>query len=110
MSTIDTSTVPDYPGLLRLDGKAAIVVGAGQGMGRQIAHALSSAGARVMCVDLDEQLVTQVAKEFQAAQDKANAIKEAFDSWIYADEARADKLATLYNEKYNNLVVRDFDG
>jgi N12 class adenine-specific DNA methylase len=46
----------------------------------------------------------------QAAQDKANAIKEAFDSWIYADEARADKLAQLYNEKYNNLVVRDFDG
>lgn len=63
MSTIDTSTVPDYPGLLRLDGLSAIVVGAGQGMGRQIAHALSSAGARVMCVDLDAALVAQVASE-----------------------------------------------
>jgi len=63
MSTIDTSPVPDYSALARLDGKSAVVVGAGQGMGRQTAHALASAGATVLCVDVDRELAEQVASE-----------------------------------------------
>jgi NAD(P)-dependent dehydrogenase (short-subunit alcohol dehydrogenase family) len=63
MSTIDDSPVPDYPGLLRLEGRGAVVLGAGQGMGRQTAHALAAAGARVVCVDLDEERAARVAKE-----------------------------------------------
>ncbi len=74
MSTIDTSTVPDYPGLLRLDGKSTIVVGAGQGMGRQIAHALASAGARVLCVDLDATLAEKVADEVGGTACVANVL------------------------------------
>lgn len=46
----------------------------------------------------------------QAAQEKAQAIKDKFDSWIWSDESRADTLSKLYNETYNNLVVRQFDG
>jgi NAD(P)-dependent dehydrogenase (short-subunit alcohol dehydrogenase family) len=63
MSSADSSPVPDYPSLLRLDGKGFIVLGAGQGMGRQTAHALAQAGARVFCVDLDEQRAREVAQE-----------------------------------------------
>jgi NAD(P)-dependent dehydrogenase (short-subunit alcohol dehydrogenase family) len=36
-----------------LDGKHAIVTGAGSGIGRAIAQDLASAGAKVMVVDID---------------------------------------------------------
>ncbi len=39
---------------IRLDGKTAIVTGAGRGLGAAIAHALVAAGARVIGVDVNE--------------------------------------------------------
>jgi NAD(P)-dependent dehydrogenase (short-subunit alcohol dehydrogenase family) len=63
LTRTDNSEVPSYPGLLRLDGRGAIVVGAGQGMGRQAAHALASVGARVFCIDMVEDLAQEVAAE-----------------------------------------------
>jgi NAD(P)-dependent dehydrogenase (short-subunit alcohol dehydrogenase family) len=59
--TIDYS-VPDYPKLLRLDGKAFVVLGAGQGIGEATTHALAQAGARVLCVDREEELAVRIAK------------------------------------------------
>ena len=49
MTRTDDSAVPDYPSLIRLDGKRYIVIGAGQGIGRQASHALATCGARVSC-------------------------------------------------------------
>jgi 3-oxoacyl-[acyl-carrier protein] reductase len=49
---LDTSAVPDYAARMRLDGRSFLVGGAGFGMGRQAAHALAQAGARVTCVDI----------------------------------------------------------
>ena len=63
MSRTDSSPIPDYPTQLRLDGRRIAVLGAGQGIGRQAAHALASVGARVACVDLDEELARDVAAE-----------------------------------------------
>ncbi|MEW6273098.1 MAG: SDR family oxidoreductase [Thermodesulfobacteriota bacterium] len=63
MSNGDRSPVPDYPALLRLDGRGFVVAGAGQGIGRQTAHALASAGARVVCADLERARAEQVAGE-----------------------------------------------
>jgi len=63
MATLDCSSVPDYPGLLRLDGRGFVVVGAGQGIGRQTAHALARAGARVVCVDSERDRAEAVAAE-----------------------------------------------
>src|SRR5262249_13272153 len=62
MST-DRSPVPDYPALLRLDGRRFVVVGAGQGIGRQTAHALATAGARGVCADVDRDRAEAVAAE-----------------------------------------------
>jgi len=59
----DDSLVPDYPGLLRLDGRGFVVAGAGQGIGRQTAHALAAAGARVLCADVVGERAAQVAAE-----------------------------------------------
>jgi NAD(P)-dependent dehydrogenase (short-subunit alcohol dehydrogenase family) len=63
MTSSDDSPVPDYTGLLRLDGKGAVVVGAGQGIGRQTTHALAQAGARVFCIDNQEALAKEIADE-----------------------------------------------
>src|SRR5262245_8192532 len=63
MSTSDASPVPDYPALLRLDGRGFVVVGAGQGIGRQTAHALAAAGARVVCADVERDRAATVATE-----------------------------------------------
>ena len=46
----DDTPVPDFMRMPRLDGKVFVVLGAGQGIGRQAAHALSQAGAKVICV------------------------------------------------------------
>ena len=59
----DTTAVPDYANLLRLDGRGFVVMGAGQGMGRQTAHALSQQGARVVCVDIEADRAEAVAAE-----------------------------------------------
>lgn len=63
MTRSDESPVPDYPGFLRLDGRRAMVLGAGQGIGRQVAHALTSVGARVACVDIHGDLAADIATE-----------------------------------------------
>ena len=48
---------------IRLDGKVAIVTGAGQGMGRGMALVLAEAGARVVAADLRAETVANVERE-----------------------------------------------
>jgi hypothetical protein len=48
----DTTDVPDYASLLRLDGTRYLVLGAGQGIGRQSAHALVAPDYSGTCSDL----------------------------------------------------------
>jgi NAD(P)-dependent dehydrogenase (short-subunit alcohol dehydrogenase family) len=62
----DDTEVPDYPGLLRLDGRRFVVIGAGQGIGRQASHALAQAGARLVVVDKDPDLAADIAAEVDA--------------------------------------------
>ncbi len=52
-STTATPERPDYARLFRLDGRRAVVVGAGSGIGRESALALAAHGAEVVCVDRD---------------------------------------------------------
>ncbi|MCU1621120.1 MAG: short-chain dehydrogenase/reductase [Modestobacter sp.] len=63
MTRVDDTDVPDYANMLRLDGRGVVVLGAGQGMGRQAAHALSALGARTLCVDKDVDLAQEIARE-----------------------------------------------
>jgi NAD(P)-dependent dehydrogenase (short-subunit alcohol dehydrogenase family) len=49
----------------RLEGKRAVVTGAGAGIGRAIALRLSSEGARVALADMDEQAAGRVAGEIE---------------------------------------------
>jgi NAD(P)-dependent dehydrogenase (short-subunit alcohol dehydrogenase family) len=54
---------PSYPDLIRLNDQGMVVLGAGQGIGKEVCHALAQAGARLLCVDRDEELARQVARD-----------------------------------------------
>ncbi len=41
--------------LFRLDGKVALVTGAGSGLGRQFSEVMAEAGADVACADIDAE-------------------------------------------------------
>jgi NAD(P)-dependent dehydrogenase (short-subunit alcohol dehydrogenase family) len=60
---VDRSEVPDYRALARLDDRRFVVLGGGNGIGRQVCHALAQAGARVVCVDMSSELAAAVARE-----------------------------------------------
>lgn len=55
----------------RLEGKTAIVSGAGQGIGRAIALRLAHEGARVVVNDIDPKLADDIAGQIAAAGSKA---------------------------------------
>lgn len=63
MTQTDTSPVPRYADMLSLEGRGVVVLGAGQGIGRQTAHAAAALGARVACIDIDEERAQAVASE-----------------------------------------------
>ena len=49
-------------------------------------------------------------KETAIAQMKQDQIKSAFEEWIWKDPERREELVTLYNEKFNSIRPREYDG
>jgi len=49
-------------------------------------------------------------QETIAAREKQQQLKDRFREWIWADGERAARLARDYNERFNNLRLRAFDG
>ena len=50
------------------------------------------------------------AKETTAAQAKQEAIKQAFQDWIWKDPARRSRLVRYYNDTFNSVRPREYDG
>ena len=59
----------------RLDGKSAIVVGAGNGIGSAIATAFADAGAKVACLDVEEASAARTAQAIATSGGTAVAIR-----------------------------------
>jgi NAD(P)-dependent dehydrogenase (short-subunit alcohol dehydrogenase family) len=99
MSPFDDSEVPDYAGALRLDGRGLVVIGAGQGIGRQTSHALAAAGAKVFCIDNDQARAEAVAREVDGFWGVGDAtsredMERLFDEAL-ASLGRVDGLADI---------------
>ena len=49
-------------------------------------------------------------KETAIAQAKQELIKQGFQDWIWDDPTRREKLTKMYNEKFNSIRPREYDG
>ncbi|HFH8643659.1 TPA: helicase-related protein [Streptococcus agalactiae] len=49
-------------------------------------------------------------KETLLAGQKQELIKEEFKNWIFSDQERRNRLVKLYNERFNSILNREYDG
>lgn len=49
-------------------------------------------------------------KETAIAQGKQESIKTAFKSWVWEDPEKRERLTRIYNEKFNSIRPREYDG
>ncbi|MEN3284302.1 MAG: hypothetical protein V7607_5442 [Solirubrobacteraceae bacterium] len=82
---------------MRLDGRRALITGAGQGIGRAFAHALGEAGAQVAVIDLDQERAEKVADELTS---------KGVEAFGLATDVSSDGAATAYVD----AVVERFGG
>jgi N12 class adenine-specific DNA methylase len=59
-------------------------------------------------IDKDTRVVNQ--QETIAAREAQQKLKDRFAEWIWQDEDRAQRLARSYNDRFNNIRLRTFDG
>jgi hypothetical protein len=80
--------------------------------GELIADALNSRVPQIFDVIKDgdsEKRVLNVV-DTEAAKEKLTKIKSAFQNWIWSDPDRTDRLARVYNDRFNNIAPRKFSG
>ncbi len=58
--------------------------------------------------DSEKRVVNQ--EQTLAAREKQKIIKEKFKQWVFADPDRTERLVRIYNDNFNNLRPRLFDG
>jgi 3-oxoacyl-[acyl-carrier protein] reductase len=82
--TSNPSVSADLPLPHRLDGRVAVVTGAGSGIGRATARVLASVGARVVCADVDAAAAEAVAEEIGAGLASAAALDVSDRAGVFA--------------------------
>jgi NAD(P)-dependent dehydrogenase (short-subunit alcohol dehydrogenase family) len=81
-----------YDALFRLDGRRAVVIGSGSGIGRESALALAAHGAEVVCADLDPTAAEETARRCGGAASRGVDVLDAAAVRALAAEAPADVL------------------
>jgi N12 class adenine-specific DNA methylase len=59
-------------------------------------------------LDADTRVVNQ--QETIAAREAQQKLKDKFSEWVWQDEARAQRLSRLYNDTFNNIRLRTYEG
>ncbi|OLP55767.1 lactate dehydrogenase [Rhizobium rhizosphaerae] len=81
--------------------------------GELLADALNSRVPQIFDIikdeDGSERRVLNVI-DTEAVRDKLQKIKQAFQNWVWTDPDRTDRLARVYNDRFNNIAPRKFDG
>lgn len=80
--------------------------------GELLADALNSRVPQIFDTFKDadgERRVLNVV-DTEAARDKLQKIKETFQTWVWSEPDRTDRLARVYNDRFNNIAPRRFDG
>ena len=85
---------------MKLQGKVAIVTGAGQGIGRAYAHRLAKEGARVVVAELNETKGKAVAEECHAAGGEAVCVRTDV-----ADEPSCQEMAATAVRQFGRIDV-----
>lgn len=77
-----------------------------------LTHTMNSRGLEVkkrVTIDGQDKYVTdEVATE--AVRQKGDKLRAHWDSWLWSDGDRADKLTAIYNDRFNRTVERQYDG
>ncbi|PYE31981.1 N12 class adenine-specific DNA methylase [Rhizobium sp. PP-WC-1G-195] len=80
--------------------------------GQLLSDALNSSVPQIFDTVRDGETERRVLNtvETEAAKEKLAKIKTAFQSWIWSDPDRTDRLARVYNDTFNNIASRAFNG
>ncbi|TIU80041.1 MAG: lactate dehydrogenase, partial [Mesorhizobium sp.] len=80
--------------------------------GELLADALTSRVPQIFDTIRDGQTERRVLNvvDTEAAKEKLQKIKTAFQNWVWSDPDRTDRLARVYNDRFNNIVPRRFSG
>jgi len=93
----------------RLDGKVALITGAGSGIGRESSLLFATEGAAVVAVDVNEAAARDTVRDVEAAGGRATAVRADV---VKADDCRAmveaaEKTYGKLNVLFNNAGIMD---
>jgi 3alpha(or 20beta)-hydroxysteroid dehydrogenase len=101
---------------VRLEGKVALITGAGQGIGEAIARRFAQEGARVLMTDFNEQAVLKLAEEL-GAQGRVHDVSseaawEEVAIWAMTSERQIDVLVNnagvFFSGRINDTPLEEF--
>ena len=80
---------------------------------RLIEDALNLKDTKIFDYEIDEngnKISVLNKKETMLASQKQDLLKEEFKNWVFKEPNRREKLVKIYNEKFNSVRLREFDG